>query len=580
MCNQHSNKNQKSTHYGSILEHGEAHTKDHEKWNRRQFLSQGGITALGSLLLRKVPVAAIMPNAFTTALNNANSDNILVLIRLFGGNDGLNMIIPHSDDVGAEEYKGFRPTLKRTLAAGHFDTNQLLNNQFNHTIGSISNNEFAVPTEMNPIMDLWNNNKMSIVHNVGYPEANLSHFLSNDYWSSGTNKATDGIYSSGWMGRFSDLKLPCFSIKPPRVPPAIVIGSRSDLTFISPEGNNTALTLSNVQEFNDLLANGSPYPNHSIPSVCANDIERRYLRQVANNAFTYNDAIQQAYDTTNNISGYPTGNELADKLAIVANLIKGGLGTRIYMVTLGGFDTHVGQLEVHSELQQELAEAVKIFYDDLAASGHQEKTLMMAYSEFGRTVKENGSGTDHGSLGPVMLFGDGVSGGFHGTPMNLSDSRLNNGTRVLFEEQPATDFRSIYASILQDWLCVHPEVINCMFGGKDLAHLPNLISNPCAASTFSFENAALIGHNRDPENPDIIQIKYALKQNCDVKIRIVNSDGIIVKSWPKYSQERGSYTIDFNWQMYMIPPGEYVCRMHYGNGATSTTVKERALILQ
>ncbi len=565
--------------FGSAIEHGIAHKKDHKRWNRRQFMSMGGLAAVGSLLLRSTPVNALASNSLSAMMNNSDSDNILVLVRLFGGNDGLNTFIPHTEDVGRAEYEGFRPLVKM-MHNTHYTDNQILTG-YNHTLGTNSNGQFAMPTQMDALMNLWSNDKMSVIHNVGYPNANGSHFMSSNFWSSGTNDSSNDLYKSGWMGRTLDYDFPCFSIKPPSEPPAILLGNTSSLTFNNQGGSNMALTFTDVQEFNDLIANGDPFSNAAIPNTCASNIERRYLRQVANNGFTYNNSIQAAYSAGTNIS-YSSYSELANKLSIVAKLIKGGLGTRIYMVTLDGFDTHDNQMNRHHVLLQELSDAVNNFYNDLAETGHSQKTLIMSYSEFGRTIDDNNSGgTDHGTLGPVMFFGDAVSGGFHGTPMDLTDPNLQWTQNVTFESphQSAIDFRGVYATVLQDWLCLHPETINCMFAGTAFERIPNLIENPCTAAASTFENAATIGYNIHPENANIIQIKYALKQRCNIKLSILTPAGGNVLTLVNETKERDVYTYDFNWQNDQIPPGEYICRLQYGSEA-GNTLKERKLILQ
>ncbi len=476
MCNNH-----KKTHYhGSSIEHGEAHTHDHQNWNRRQFLSMGGLFAAGSLMLRRTPITSLLPNALTNSLANAGSDNILVLIRLFGGNDGLNTIIPVTMDVGRSEYETFRPNMKLSLNNG-FGSNQILTNGYNHTLGINSNGRFAMPIQMDPLMNLWNNGNMSVIHNVGYESANLSHFVSTDYWSSGTNQSSNNLYESGWMGRYVDGEFPTFAGNPPSAPPAILIGNSSDLTFINPGGENMALIFTDVTEFNNLIANGVPHTNITITGNCAVDRERRFLRDIANNGYVYNNSIQTAFSGGGTYS-YSTGTELSNKLNIIARLIKGGLDTRIYMVTLDGFDFHVGQMGNHQNLLGDLATSFSDFYADLSSTGHQEKVLSMAYSEFGRTIVDNGSGTDHGSLNNVMFFGEGLSGGFHGTPMNLADPAIPWQHRVTFEStyQKPTDFRDIYTTILQDWLCVNPTI---GFPSQTFKRIPALIENPCVCDT-------------------------------------------------------------------------------------------------
>ena len=471
MCNHH--KNHKDQFHGSSIEHGEAHAKDHKNWNRRQFLSMGGLFAAGSLLLRNTPVTSLIPNAFTNALNSVNSDNILVLVRLFGGNDGLNTIIPHT--LYRSQYEAYRPVMKLRHNI-HYGDNQILTG-YNHSLGADSNNEFAMPYEMDPLMQLWSDNKMSVLHNVGYQSGNLSHFVSTDYWSSGTNTTSDDLFASGWMGRYLNGEFPDFGDTILNDPPAILLGVSSDLTFINCAGENMGLTFPDVQSFNDLVDNeGLSFSNTGIGNACANDRERRFLRDVARSGDNYSNNVYSAYQA-GGATPYSTATDLSNKLNIVAKLIKGGLSTRIYMVTLDGFDFHVGQMGNHQALLGDLSNSVRDFFDDLTAANQGQRVMAMAYSEFGRTILDNTTGTDHGTLNNVMLFGEGLSGGFHGTPMNLADPGIQSQHRVFFESdhQEAIDFRDVYSTILRDWLGVDVSDPDCPT--TDTGYIPDLFEN-------------------------------------------------------------------------------------------------------
>lgn len=560
------------------LENIEAHHQDHTEWNRRQFLSMGGMFAAGSLLLQNLPVKSMASPLLNDLINNPVNDNILVLVRLFGGNDGLNTIIPNSGQRRLD-YETLRPGLKRTLGT-HYTTNQVLTG-FNHTTSAMSNGEFALPSVMDSVMPLWNSDRMSIIHNVGYDVPNLSHFLSTDFWSSGTNSFSNPLVTTGWMGRYLDYVMPCYEVRPPEVPPAILIGNSSDLTFINPQGSHMALNFSNVSEFNSLINSQELFPLNVVGQDCPVDAEQRYVRRVANNGFIYNDALQTAYNNASPFNGYPSGNRLARQFEVIGRLIRGRLGTRIYMVEISGFDTHSGQLGAHENLLQETTEAIKAFQDEMDSdpNGISQNVLTVAFSEFGRTVRQNGqNSTDHGNLGPVMLFGNGLRGGFHGQGMDLTQTANTPfATRVKLSDQTQwIDFRDMYATLLEEWLCVHPEIVDCMFR-EHFTRIDNLIDNPCIAN--SLDETVLFGYNAHPTKQKTIQVKYAVRQQCEIHIKIFDTNGNFIKTLDQGLKKRDAYTADWEWSdpqnPVYISPGEYILQFQMGN-----TIKERKIVLQ
>lgn len=188
----------------------------------------------------------------------------------------------------------------------------------------------------------------------------------------------------------------------------------------------------------------------NIDTQCKSGQQLQYLRNSANNTYKYAGAIHDAYISSTNVGDYDAESGLADQLSLVARMIKGNLGTKIYMVSIGGFDTHANQLEKHQELLTNVSNAVSAFYQDLEATGHDQNVLSMTFSEFGRRVYENGSsGTDHGKAAPSLLFGPALNGnGFAGLHPDLDNDITNNGNI-----EYTTDFRSLYGTVLSKWLC-------------------------------------------------------------------------------------------------------------------------------
>jgi uncharacterized protein (DUF1501 family) len=220
MCEKH-----KNIRHGAALEHGEAHTREHQLWSRRDFLSASGILGAGSFFLGGTGLRAFQPTPLMAALSNGNNERILVLIRLDGGNDSLNTVIER----GNSFYYNLRPTIAIP----------------DNNLWALSN-QYGMPQTTNALQPLWNEEMMKVIFNVGYPEPNYSHFRSYDIVASASD--SDVIVNTGWMGRFLDNEYAAFLETPPTVPPALQIGVQSDLIFKADQAN-MALAVSSPEEF-------------------------------------------------------------------------------------------------------------------------------------------------------------------------------------------------------------------------------------------------------------------------------------------------------------------------------------------
>ncbi|MDA7502337.1 DUF1501 domain-containing protein [Chitinophagales bacterium] len=530
MCNNHNNT-KKNARHGSALEHGDAHEKDHLNWSRRDFLANAGLVGMGSMFLGKSLNSAIAPSPLLAGLNNSESDRVLVMIRLEGGNDGLNTTIMR----GNSDYYNLRPNIA-IQESGLFGLST----------------EVGMPNSMLDIQSHWQNNEMAVIHSVGYPDQNYSHFRSSDIWASASD--SEVVDTSGWMGRFLDRSYPAFLTTPPEIPPALQIGVQSNQVFFGPQ-TAMGLAVSNPQEFYQLAATGQLYSTANLTN-CPHDEELGFLRQVANNAFRYSGSIQDAYNNSTNGAIYQGDNYLAEQLAIVARMIKGQLGTRVYMVTIGGFDTHADQPVAHATLLNNLSSAVNSFFADLAISGDDQRTVAMTFSEFGRTAHENGSfGTDHAAAAPMMLFGPQVGGGFYGTMPDLTNI-------VYGDYQFTTDFRSVYATLLQDWLCIAPELVDYTMG-QGFSRISGLVE-PCGPPAGLSDSAALLGHHPDPDSSTSVLIKYAVKNRGDLRLQLLNKAGQPIRTLFAGYRERGSYSYPFNRTQFNIAPGSYIYRIDIG----------------
>ena len=525
---------------GSTLQHGQAHRQAHREFGRRDFMRLTGLMALGSSFnLGNKSLQAFLPSPMLNELTTSDcGDRILVLVRLKGGNDGLNTIIHRNND----EYYNIRPNLA-IPESGLWALNDA----------------FGMPNAMQALQPFWEEGRMKVVHNVGYPEANYSHFRSSDIWASASD--SNELVSTGWIGRWLESEYQAFTSAPPVVPPALQIGVQTNMIFRA-VGGSMALSISNPQEFYQIALNGELY-DAQIPGTEPHPTELRFVRSVANSAFRYSESIRAAYNSAINQADYPNF-YLGEEMAIVARLIKGQLGSKVYMVTIDGFDTHADQADLHAFLVQMVADSIAAFYDDLRASGHAQQVLTMTFSEFGRTIFENGSaGTDHGTGAPMMIFGEEIGSGFHGAEPDLINVDMYGDPFF------SIDFREAYATVMQNWLCVHPEVIDHVLG-QTFGQVEGLLPASSAPPPLN-DPIALLGHNPGTE-AGTIELKYSMKIRGPVRLSILLPNGSNLRTLVDEFQERGSYTFTFRPTDYLLPPGDYRYRLETGG-----RVFERAL---
>ena len=365
--------------------------------------------------------------------NSTPTDHILVIVQLSGGNDGLNTVIP------MDNYSTYQ------AARSNIAIPESLVLKLNDTTG------------LNPAMTgmktLWDEGKLGVIQAVGYPQPNFSHFRATDIWMSGS--ASTQVLSSGWSGRYLNYEFPNFPVGYPNDdmpdPLGIQIGSTTSLTFQGP-AVSMGMSISNPTSFYNLLSGiEDPAPNTPAGK------ELKYVRLVSKQTSQYGARVKAAALSVGMQSPYPTPNFLADQLKIVARLIKGGLRTRVYMVQYGSFDTHSLQTTVtdttvgsHANLLRNVSNALKAFQDDLKFLGIEERVMGMTFSEFGRRIKSNSSnGTDHGAAAPMFLFGKNVIPKVLGTNPTLpAVATVNDNIPMQY------DFRSVYATMLENWLCV------------------------------------------------------------------------------------------------------------------------------
>lgn len=541
MTKHNKNIKSKSSRFGAALEHGKAHTQDHNRWSRRSFLRNLGIAGSASMMMGKFPLTALAGSPLGLALNNTENDRILVLIRLQGGNDGLNMIVPLFD---YSTYQSLRPTIR-------IPENEVIN----------LNDEFGMPNTMSDLQNMWLDGQMKVINTVGYPDQNLSHFRSTDIWTTASDAGESN--STGWMGRFLENEFPDFITNPPDVPPAIQIGGAGNLTFNNSDMINMSVNVTNPDVLFEIAQNGELYDATDVPD-CYYGEQLSYMRTVTNSTFRYAEVIKQAYDASANSVEYQFG--LGEQLALVARLIKGDLGTKLYMVTLNGFDTHAGQNGTHPQLMFQLSNAVRNFYEDLAAGGVAHNVLAMSFSEFGRRIEQNASnGTDHGAAAPLLLFGEGLNGnGVLGENPDLHN--LDPVGNLLH----SVDFRQIYATILENWLCLETDLVDNIMG-QSFERMPEL-GIDCMATSVAAVPRLDLKHWASYQEGQIM-IHYTLPESMPVTVQIFNILGQPVETLYNGHQMAGQHQHAFRTSFARIAGGHYIYSIRSGNQVFSQKIQ-------
>lgn len=418
---------------------------------RREFLSTG-LKGIG-LLTASAYVPAFLTR--TAAAAGAQTDsNILVVIQLSGGNDGLNTVIPFGDDLyyKARPVIGIKPDATLKI-----------------------NDHLGLHPSLAALKGEFDQGKMAIIENVGYPNPNRSHFQSMEIWH--TAEDSDKHEVTGWLGRYFDAQ--CSGTDPhvksdvgsigmsfgKVMPQAFRNNANVGIALDNPDtfqwnASGETVGLAKTQEaiFAKLNKPGGAMAADmqnlsSLGGIVGDEPETLdFLKHTAMNAIVSGDRLRSILSKNKDRTNYPkTG--LANQLEMISKLIAGNFPTRVYYAVQGGFDTHANQLGSQARLLTELSEATRAFLQDLRAQKNADRVTVLAFSEFGRRVSENASGgTDHGTAAPMFLFGDKIKGGLHGNPPDLKN--LGDGD-LKFQ----TDFRQVYASVLENWLNTDSQVV-------------------------------------------------------------------------------------------------------------------------
>jgi uncharacterized protein (DUF1501 family) len=371
---------------------------------RRTFLKSSSLLALA-------PTVPIFLAQTARAATPDRDGRALVVIQLDGGNDGINTVVPFADEGYAKHRTALRLPKSRLV-------------KVSDTVG--------LHPSLAAFGKLLEAGQLAVVQGVGYPNPNRSHFESMAIWHTARFDPEEHA-GLGWLGRGLDgAAKPAAALLVGSGPPPVALRGRRAV----------ASAIERVEDFT--LAAGADPRQALGPDAPADDLTA-FVRRSMLDAYATADRLAATLNARESSGSYPqTG--LGSRLQLIARLMKVGVGARVYYTTQGSYDTHSAQLNTHANLLFELSGAVKAFLDDLTAAGLAERVTVLAFSEFGRRVRENGSaGTDHGTAGPVFLAGPGVVPGLVGRTPSLLD--LQDGDLKM-----SLDFRRVYATVLETWL--------------------------------------------------------------------------------------------------------------------------------
>lgn len=404
---------------------------------RRNFLRSIPVI-VGGMTMKAYATSPFLSPAMASALSN---DRILIIVQLSGGNDGLNTVIP------IDQYSALSGLRSNVLIP-----------QTSLTPLPGTNGATALHPSMTGMHNMWNEGHLHVLQGIGYPSFNYSHFRATDIMVTGAD--SNQVLYSGWTGRYLNHEFPNFPAGFPNEvmpdPLAIRIGGDVGLG-LQHVGVNMGIAINNTNDPLDLT--DSVYLDPPTPDCKGGELD--FVREIQRQTDKYGDVVENAAlsgCSTSNMypqSGTP-GYSLGRALKIIAGLISGGLKTRIYWVSTGGFDTHSNQVTTsnhalgrHADLLQGVSDAIAAFWDDVKLMKMEDRVLGMTFSEFGRRILSNASGgTDHGAGQPMFLFGNVIPGMTGTNPVIDPNSTVS--TNIPMQH----DFRSVYTSILKDWFCV------------------------------------------------------------------------------------------------------------------------------
>ncbi|MEZ4946035.1 MAG: DUF1501 domain-containing protein [Cyclobacteriaceae bacterium] len=539
-----------------------------------------------------IPLKLMAENPLTRMAQQSNNDRVLVILQMHGGNDGLNCLIP------VEAYDEYYSRRANIAIPAKNSLRKMI--PVDSTVASDA--QVGLHPDMMGMKELYDQGRMSFVQGVSYKNNNGSHFRGRDISFMGGS--FDDYYSSGWVGRFLQQEFAPktypddFPNEEMKDPLAIEMGSDVSLIFHQQGNIPTSISLSNpvsffnlVNELEGFVDEGTD-PRGKPPAFLENSPYGKELNWILGLEDKSEDYAERLFDVYNNSPeatvtyperypfNAPSGsvtNRLTPQLKLIARLLDGGgagLGvkTKVFLVKVGGFDTHAEQVEsydptmgAHAALMYNISSAMKAFQEDLRARGIEDRVLTVTTSEFGRRIHSNGSyGTDHGTGGPMFIFGKGAKPGIVGKVPDLT----KNNVEMQF------DYRQVYANILKDWMLVDEATINNEIFFK------NFINGPKEEGTGNYEPLEVASQVISATNSDFIKARFALtgcypnpasshttiefriNTTSQVHLQLFDSQGRVLKVLLDTTLDAGEHSVEVDLQEFK--PGVYLYKLKSG----------------
>lgn len=520
---------------------------------RRTFLKSAlSSAAVAPFLLDGMPVRATSPLKYLAQMPQAAvDDRILVICQLFGGNDGLNTVIPADDP---EYYK-----IREQIAVPK--------NQCWNGLGNLYLNPALSWGKQGGVATMLLQGNLAIVQGIGYDNPNLSHFRSTDIWLSGINDSNPDVrLESGWVGRFLESKYPDFPNSLPEHPLAIQLGGfsltltgtkgRMGIEVSNPAGQQGVGTLADAL---DADSTGTSY-----------EIEHAFVADIAERSNAYALAVKNAYAAGKSQLKATYGTDsFGQQMATVAALIAGGLKSKVYVVSMGGYDTHVSQTVpgptvqgTHPTLLYRFSDAVANFMNDMIRLEMGDRVIGMSVSEFGRRPYENGSfGTDHGTSSVQFIFGTQVNSGVYGQAPNLKD--LNENGDLLHD----IDYRRVYLEILTDWFGADlPDAYTALQAdNNDFSTLDVLKAQKSSTPRSAIINTLAIKSNYPNPFIGATNIEVELPRSGNVTVELSSLNGTAITTLMSRELPAGIHRIPLSLN---VSTGSYLCVVR-SNGETA-----------
>lgn len=441
--------------------------------NRRDFVKISAPLSATPLLMNGIPLKTFATTRMVQQLCEEVNERVLVIVHLNGGNDGISNFIPVNQ---YDTYAYARPNIKIPI-------NKLT--QLDTTL-PLKDQSYVHPSLIK-FKEMYEDGLLNIVRGVGYPQPNKSHFKARDLWMEGRDGIDSDKSTDGWIARYLYSRYPNYKGKPFANMPdplGIILGRAIQTGFHTFEEHAIDINLSgqDPEGYFNQISNISGAPILNVPDTDQGKMLEHIMR-VESSLNLYAGRITEVFLKGKNSNVEYAENELQNQFKTIARLLNGGSQTKVFMCTIGGWDTHNTQVEEsdtstgeHAELLSGIADAVKIFQQDLANLQQDHRVMTVFFSEFGRKVIQNGSrGTDHGTLGPMYIFGKGVNAGITGSNLDLNNRDEQDAPNP---EQTQYDYRQVFGSLLQDWLGASNENLNAIrFASYTTGKKLDLINN-------------------------------------------------------------------------------------------------------